>query len=198
MAFRGLGEKVGSASLPSPNLTVVSLDVDPGARLADAASSCSRVWRSPPVGWSMDMIRQPLGLGVLALFASAASVSPPSSAAWPHRATLTSLTGRPVAFHAYTLGGVLVAEFDDSGRPTFNLALSRMGALSARDTIHATTPANFPLDLSKGPVRFVSEGADSLHLVVGGNPFGSRNQVKADGRAFTVRLVGNKFVIDSR
>jgi hypothetical protein len=144
------------------------------------------------------MIRHALGLGALALITTGASVSPPSMLAWPHRATLTSLTGRPAAFRAYTLGGVLVAEFDDSGRPTFNLALSRVGALSARDTLHAKTPANVPLDLSKGPVRFVSEGADSLHLVVGGNPFGSKNQVKADGRAFTVRLVGNKFVIDPR
>jgi hypothetical protein len=144
------------------------------------------------------MLRQSLGLAVVAIIASGASVAPPKTIAWPHRAILTSRTGRPVAFRAYTLGGVFITAMDASGRPTASMASSRIMALTARDTLHAETPADFPLDLSRGPVRFVSEGRDSLHLVVGRNPAGAMDQVKADGRAFTVRLVGNRFVIESR
>jgi hypothetical protein len=71
-------------------------------------------------------------------------------------------------------------------------------ALTAADTIRAETPADFPLNLSKGPVVFVAEGRDSLHLVVGRNPFGRIDQVAADGRKFTVRLVADRFVVDTR
>jgi len=144
------------------------------------------------------MLRQSFGLAALAVIASGASISPPKTIAWPHRAILTSRSGRPVAFRAYTLGGVLITAIDAAGRPTASMASSRIMALTARDTLHARTPADFPLDLSKGPVRFVAEGRDSLHLVVGRNPDGAMDQVKADGRAFTVRLVGNTLVIESR
>jgi hypothetical protein len=126
-------------------------------------------------------------------------VSPPTTTAWPHRAILTSLHERPVAFRAYTLGGELIIAVDASGRPTTTPApIPLVRALTAADTIRAETPANFPLNLSKGPVVFVAEGRDSLHLVVGRNPFGSIDQVSANGRKFTVQLIANRFVIHTR
>jgi hypothetical protein len=71
-------------------------------------------------------------------------------------------------------------------------------ALTDKDTIQAETPADFPLELSKGPVEFVAEGNDSLDLVVGRNPFGRIDRVFATGRRLTVRLVADKVVIDTR
>jgi hypothetical protein len=112
---------------------------------------------------------------------------------------VTSLHGRPVAFPAYTLGGDLIIEVDASGRRTTTLAsVPSVRALTAKDTIRAETPADFPLNLSKGPVVFVAEGNDSLHLVGGRNPYGSIDRVTADGRKFTVRLTADRFVIDTR
>ena len=70
--------------------------------------------------------------------------------------------------------------------------------LLGKDTIHAHTPADFPLDLYNGPVVFVTDGNDSLNVVVGRNPNGSIDRVSASGRQLTVRLVANNFVIDSR
>lgn len=71
-------------------------------------------------------------------------------------------------------------------------------ALTERDTIRADTPADFAVDLSTGPVVFVADGHDSLDVVVGRNPNGSFDRVSAQGRRLTVRLVADKFVIDSR
>jgi hypothetical protein len=51
--------------------------------------------------------------------------------------------------------------------------------------------------LSKGPVIFVADAADSLHLVVRRNPYGAA-EVSANGRKLTVRLVRDRFVIESR
>jgi hypothetical protein len=111
---------------------------------------------------------------------------------------LTSLHRRPVTFRAYTLGGDFIITVDVSGHRVAPAASSRVRYLTANDTIRAETPADFPLDLSKGPVVFVAEGGDSLHLVVGRNPYGSASRVSANGQKFTVRLVGDRFVIESR
>ena len=139
------------------------------------------------------------GLLMLALVGSVASVPTPVPIAWPHRAMVTSLHGRPVTFRAYTLGGEFIIAIDSAGRlTTAPAAIPRVRALTAKDTIRAQTPAEFSLDLSKGPVVFVAEGSDSLHLVVGKNPFGSIDQVAANGRRFTVRFVSDRFVIDAR
>ena len=144
------------------------------------------------------MTRLSVGLLALAVFGrSTASTS--GAFAWPHRAILTSADGRPAAFRAYTLGGDLIIAVDRSGRRTTDpAAIPTLRALTARDTIRAETPANFPLDLSKGPVVFIAEGADSLRIVVGRNPYGSIDQVIANGRKFTVQLVADRFVIDKR
>jgi hypothetical protein len=112
---------------------------------------------------------------------------------------VTSLHGRPAAFRAFTLGGDLIIAVDASARRSIApAAIQSLRALTAKDTIRAETPANFPLDLSKGPVVFVAEGSDSLHLVVGRNPHGTIDRVTATGRKFTVRLVADRFVIDAR
>jgi len=122
----------------------------------------------------------------------------PGSAAWPHRARLTALHQRPVVFHAWTIGGELIFTVDASGHRTDPAMISRVRALSVRDTIRAETPADFPLDLLKGPVVFVADGGDSLQLTVGRNPYGSVDPVSATGRKFTVRLVDDRFVIEAR
>lgn len=144
------------------------------------------------------MLRVPIALLALAVIGRGSVVTPPP-VAWPHRAILTALHGGPVAFRAYTLGGDLIIVVDASSHLTTALTpIPSVRALTAKDTIRAATPANFPLDLSKGPVVFVAEGRDSLHLVVGRNPNGSIEQVAADGRKFTVRSVNGRFVIDTR
>ena len=145
------------------------------------------------------MFRLPFGLLIMALVGSGASEATPAAVAWPHRAILTSLHGRPAVFRAYTLGGDLIIAVDRTGRRTTTpAAIPSVRALTAKDTIRAQTPADFPLNLSKGPVVFVAEGSDSLHLVVGRNPYGGIDQVAADGRKFTVRLAADRFVIDRR
>ena len=139
------------------------------------------------------------GLLVVALAGSAPTPSRPVTLAWPHRAILSSLHGPPVSFLAYTLGGELIITVDRFGhRTTTPAAIPTVRALTAKDTVRAMTPADFPLDLFKGPVVFVAEGRDSLHLVVGKNPFGSIDQVTANGRRFTVRFAAGRFVIDAR
>lgn len=119
-------------------------------------------------------------------------------AAWPHRAMLTSLHGHRVAFRVHSLGGEVIITVDGSGHRVDPSASAMIRHLTPRDTIRAETPADFPLDLSKGPVVFVAEGSDSLHLVVGRNPFGSVDQVSANGRRLTVRFVNDRFAIDAR
>ena len=139
--------------------------------------------------------------GLIAVSLFGAGLKPPTytTAAWPHRAILTSLDERPVAFRAYTRGGVLIIAVDASGRLTTTPSgTPRVRALTTRDTIRASTPANFPLDLSKGPVVFFAEGRERLRLVVGRNPNGQLDQVSATGRRFTVKLEGREFVIEAR
>ena len=145
------------------------------------------------------MFRISPGLLVLALDGTASITAPAAPGGWPHRAIVTTLHGRAAAFRAYTLGGDLIIAVDASGRyTTTQSAYPRLRALTAADTVRAATPANFALNLSKGPVVFVAEGSDSLRIVVGRNPFGAIDQVTANGRRFTVRLVADKFVIDTR
>lgn len=145
------------------------------------------------------MSRLSFGLLLLALVGSGSVESTSAALAWPHRAILTSLHGGPVAVLAYTRGGELVIAVDSAGRYTTTpSAVPLLRALSAMDTLRASTPATFPLDLSKGPVSFVAEGGDHLRLVVGRNPFGQADRISADGRRFTVRLVADRIVIDTR
>ena len=97
------------------------------------------------------------------------------------------------------VAGGRVDAVDASGhRTTTPASIPSLRALTTADTIRAVTPADFPLNLEKGPVVFVAEGKDSLHIVVGRNPSGSIDQLRANGLRFIVRLVENKFVIDSR
>jgi hypothetical protein len=125
--------------------------------------------------------------------------SPSAPAAWPHRAIVTALHERPVTFRAYTRGGVLVIAVDASGRRTTTpAAIPTISVLTEKDTIHAETPADLPLDLSQGPVVFIADGNDSLNVVVGRNPYGSSDRVSARGRRVTARLVAGSFVIDAR
>lgn len=144
------------------------------------------------------MFRMSFGLLVLVLVSSGSETTP-NTAAWPHRAFVTALHAPPVSFRAYTLGGDLIIAVDRSGRRTTTpAAIPTLRALTARDTIRAQTPDEFTLNLLKGPVVFAAEGHDSLHVVVGKNPFGSVDQVTAVGRKLTLRWVDSRFVIDTR
>jgi hypothetical protein len=144
------------------------------------------------------MLRLSIGLLVLAVV-DTGPVRSPSAAAWPHRAIVTGVHGRRATFRAYTLGGELVIAANARGQATGTpAAIPSLRVLTAMDTIRAETPADFPLDLTKGPVVFVADGNDSLHVVVGRNPYGSIVHVAADGRKLTVRLVRGSFVIDRR
>lgn len=111
----------------------------------------------------------------------------PIERAWPLRAILSSRSGKPVGFRALNLGGRLI----------FQKGLA-IAALSRTDTLHATTPADYALDLRSGAVMFLADGQDSLQVVIGGNPFGSVHPVRANGRRFVVRLVADTVVIDHR
>jgi hypothetical protein len=146
------------------------------------------------------VLRLFFGLSALALVEGVPGASPPPAhPAWPHRAILTSPDGRPAAFRAYTLGGVFIITVDSSGQYTIDSSdVPRVRELTAKDTVRASVPADFPLDLSKGPVVFVAEGRDTLQIAVGRNPYGRIDQVRATGRMFTVRMDGNKFVIDKQ
>jgi hypothetical protein len=147
---------------------------------------------------NLNMLRIASMLLLLAALGLGPKVGRPS-VAWPHRAIVTSVHERPVAFRAFTRGGILIIAVDASGRRTTTpAAIPTLRALTSKDTIHAQTPADFPLDLSKGPVVFIADGDDSLNVVVGRNPLGSIDRVSARGRRLTVRLVAERFVIDSR
>ena len=118
--------------------------------------------------------------------------------AWPHRAVVSGLGERSVAFRAYTLGGDFIIAVDSSGRLTTTPGPKpEIRYLTERDTITVGTPAYFPLDLTKGAVVFIAEGRDSLRLSVGRNP-NMLDSVSATGIRFTVRLEGRTFVIDAR
>jgi hypothetical protein len=123
---------------------------------------------------------------IVGLGTTAAAYRP--SMAWPLRARVSDLAGRPVAFRAITLGGELVFQPSGTG------AIRR---LARRDTLSATTPAQYVLDLKDGPVVFFVSGRDSIRVVVGRNPLGS-DPVTAQGRRLSVRLVNDKVVIDAR
>ena len=125
---------------------------------------------------------------VLGLGATAVPHSP--SMAWPLRARISGLAGRPVAFHAITLGGEIMVP----GRPGSGGAMHR---LARGDTLSATTPANYVLDLKEGPVVFFASGRDSIRVVIGRTPR-EGDPVPAQGRRLTARLVSGKVVIDAR
>ena len=129
----------------------------------------------------------PLALVVAMICSEAALPHRSFRRAWPLRAILSSPSKKPVGFRAITLGGELIVQ---KGNTPI--------ALSSTDTLHSITPANFPLDLRGGAVRFLADGRDSLELVVGQNPGGSVHPVRAKGRGFTVRLVADTVVIDRR
>jgi hypothetical protein len=127
------------------------------------------------------------GVVVAILGLAAAGARDRSSAAWPLRASITDSHGRSTTFRAITLGGELIVSRGGAIRP-----------LAAGDTLSATTPWSFPMDLRGGPVVFFSGTGDSLRVVVGRNPYGLINAVTAQGRRLTVRLVRDSIVIDAR
>jgi hypothetical protein len=111
------------------------------------------------------------------------------SIAWPLRVRIDGIHDQPTAFRALTRGATLIMPTGFS---------SRVQPLAANDTLHGITPAQYPLDLSRGSVTIYSSGPESLRVVVGRNPFGMVHPVTAVGRHFTVRLVADSVVIEAR
>jgi hypothetical protein len=126
---------------------------------------------------------------ILALSMTATANS--RSAAWPLRASISDPAGRPVAFRALTLGGVLIVTV---GPPN---AIPRVRSVGRGDTISATTPAQFPLDLTRGAVVFLAGGRDSISVAVGRNPYGSA-AVTARGHRLEAHLVRGAIKIDAK
>jgi hypothetical protein len=114
------------------------------------------------------------------------------TAAWPLRATITDPAGRRVTFHALSSGGDLIVPSKLMSETTVIRHLAR------GDTLSATTPAQYPLDLSRGPVVFFTSGRDSIRVVVGRNPFGATDRVSGEGRRVTVWLMHGAVAIDGR
>lgn len=141
------------------------------------------------------MTRATLVLLVLSSLSAGAPAAVSSPIAWPQRARLTSLDGQPVRFRVYSLGGDLVVTRTAPGGGRGS-AMPEPAILAVGDTLRGITPADFPLDLSKGPVVFLAEGSDSLHLVVGWNPNGSVRAMSRTGRGFRARLDSGLLVID--
>jgi len=113
-----------------------------------------------------------------------------SARAWPLRATITALGGHSIAFRAVSRGGDLIVDRSPDGMHPQPLARG--------DTLSATTPASFPLDVRRGPVMFFTTSRDRVRVAVGWNPGGAISQVSARGHRLTVRLVNGSIVIDAQ
>ena len=127
---------------------------------------------------------------VIAFGATADVATHSSSVAWPLRAFVTDPHGRTIPFSAVTLGGDLVIRVGGSDNAPVLRPLAR------GDTVHATTPAQYFLDLEGGPIAFFTDGQDSIRVVVASNRFGDDYRVANQGRRLTVHLEGRQVVID--
>jgi hypothetical protein len=127
----------------------------------------------------------------------AGATGPAKPFAWPHRIIVHSRNDRPVSFRAFTIGGELPITVDAQGRFTQQVSgIPRIVRLTEKDTVRASTPGDFFVDLGKGPIVLIAD--DSVHVTAGFNPYGGLRQVWADGRRLTVKLVGGQLFIDTR
>jgi hypothetical protein len=76
--------------------------------------------------------------------------------------------------------------------------LPELSALPRGDTLRATTPASFPLDLRKGSVVFFTSSRDSIRIAIGRNPLGSVDSVIGSGRRLTLRLAEGAVAVSAR
>jgi hypothetical protein len=122
-----------------------------------------------------------------------------STHAWPLRATITSPRGGTIPFRAVTLGAELIV-YGDSRTSAKKARANRsdIQPLARGDTLMATTPASFPLDLRGGAIVFLATGKDSVRVVIGRNPFGANSRVSAQGRRLTARLRHDSVVLEAR
>lgn len=147
-------------------------------------------------------MRRSMPLALALLGAALAAGAPASAAAarraWPLRARVTSTSGRSVAFRAVAHGGAQLMV----GRPGVGLGRDGLGAgvvvaaLAAGDTLVASAPAEYPVDLGAGEVVFAASGRDSLEVVVT-RRLGS-HRVAARGRRLVVRQTDGGVRIESR
>ena len=147
------------------------------------------------------MLRSALvGLAIVATSLADGSAAPPSTAAWPMRVRIEGIRDKPTAFRAFSRGATLIMQtgWATNRAQPLDQPVLQVQELSAKDTLRGMTPAQYPLDLARGSVTIYSSGQESLRVVVGKNPFGAVHPVSAVGRRFTVRLVADSVVIESR
>lgn len=139
-------------------------------------------------------------LAVIVAFATHESEHIPHVIAWPLLVRVSGIHDRPTAFRAFSRGADLILQTALVTNPANPLypPLPRLEPLATRDTLSATAPMSYPLDLRRGTVTFYTVGPESLRVVVGKNPYGMVRQVSAVGRRLTVRLVEDRIVIDAR
>jgi hypothetical protein len=141
------------------------------------------------------MFRTMIVLVILGIGTAGAARRP--ALAWPLRATVTGPNGRAIELRAVSLGGDLIFKVGEKSNPNrpFDPPVPVLRALPRGDTLRATTPAEYALDLARGPVVFFTSGRDSLRVVVGRNPYGAINPASGQGRRLKVRLVKESVVI---
>src|SRR5437879_85517 len=97
-----------------------------------------------------------LALTVVAINGRADRPDGTMSRAWPLRARLSSISGKTTGFRAVTLGGeLIIRDTAAMGRRTANPLIPVIARLGPTDTLHSTTPADFPMDLRNGGVLFL-------------------------------------------
>lgn len=143
------------------------------------------------------MIRAGILLAMLGV--GAAVVSRSTLMMWPLRATVTDLHGQPVSFQAVTLGGDLIVQVEPRATPGHvRQSIPEVEYLRSGDTLRATTPATYPLDLAHGPVVFFTRGRDSIRIAVRRFPFDALTSVTGEGRRLTVRGSNSRVTIDAK
>ena len=133
----------------------------------------------------------------LMLGSGAVVASDPPMKPWL-QATITDLHGKPVAFRALSLGGDLMVQAglrSPPGRPA--PSSPTLERVPPHDTLRATTPKSYMLDLRNGPIVFFTTSGDSIRVVVDENP--NRGTVRvASGRRVTLSLSNSPIVIGNR
>jgi hypothetical protein len=121
------------------------------------------------------------------------------------QATVTDLHGKPVAFRAVSLGGGLMVQVGQRSVGGQLLPVPNLERVRAQDTLQATTPKSFMVDLHDGPMEFFTSSRDSIRVrvVVRHAPGSATSSVIASGRSVTLRLaksvmVEGSVVMDTR
>ena len=125
---------------------------------------------------------------------TAPSADPPrgSHAAWPHRIMVRDPAGRRMPMALVSLGAEVAVRIGDAQ------GISRVRMLVSGDTLRATTPGDYPVDLAGGVLMVFGAAGESIQVDVGGNPAGTVGRMTARGQQITVRASEGRFILDAR